>query len=206
MSQARTQDIIPESGLGPQNSQWRRWVERSITNLKLGFTAFKADIANSFKAVSSSMDLLSRQVRDMPVPNGFSINASGFLLEPDLGDPFYLMESSFTVPPNKTRMVITIMGNAFLVDTSSGGTGMYRAYIYLDTSEVSKTFGVNSKPVREPFGSYDRLVWSGIVADSRSGLTPGSDVDVALTLTTTAPSVFTYSNRCDLTATATFYN
>ena len=63
MLQAKTQDIIPESGLGPQNSQWRRWVETSITNLKLGFTAFKADIANSFKAVSSSMELLTKQVK-----------------------------------------------------------------------------------------------------------------------------------------------
>ena len=62
MLQAKTQDIIPESGLGPQNSQWRRWVERSITDLKRSLKAFRADIANSFKAVSSSMELLSRQV------------------------------------------------------------------------------------------------------------------------------------------------
>ena len=64
MLQAKTQDSIPESGLGPQNSQWRRWVETSITNMKRGLVAFKADIANSFKAISSSLELLSRQVLD----------------------------------------------------------------------------------------------------------------------------------------------
>ena len=65
MLQAKTQDIIPESGLGPQNSQWRRWVETSITNMKRGLVAFKADIANSFKAISSSLELLTKQVAQL---------------------------------------------------------------------------------------------------------------------------------------------
>ena len=108
MSQAKTQDIIPESGLGPQNSQWRRWVERSITNLKLGFTAFKADIANSFKAVSSSMELLSRQVlqnRSYLVFDSGAYNFSPYPAAPQTGGSV-----TFTATGSQVLVTLSLSG------------------------------------------------------------------------------------------------
>ena len=113
MLQAKTQDIIPESGLGPQNSQWRRWVERSITNLKLGFTAFKADIANSFKAVSSSMQLLSTQMLQ---------NKSYHVFESDLDDLFEPYAPDYGAPIEGGSVDFVATGTQLLCTLTAVGT------------------------------------------------------------------------------------
>ena len=113
MLQAKTQDIIPESGLGPQNSQWRRWVERSITNLKLGFTAFKADIANSFKAISSSLELLSRQVLQ---------NRSYYVFESDLDDLFEPYAPDYGAPIEGGSVDFVATGTQLLCTLTAVGT------------------------------------------------------------------------------------
>ena len=152
MLQAKTQDIIPESGLGPQNSQWRRWVETSITNLKLSLKAFRADIANSFKAVSSSMELLSRQVGGLDdavddindlIGSTISVATNTNTVSNYALDPIdsIKVDITFVVPSGYTKALVLASANSrgyntnsfyaaddnFLVDLSVDGTLGFRA-------------------------------------------------------------------------------
>ena len=153
MLQAKTQDIIPESGLGPQNSQWRRWVERSITDLKLGFTAFKADIANSFKAVSSSMDLLSRQVATTIVPAvGSDYSYTGTLTETFAT----LVSFTIPVPAGYTRAVV------YSSYTMNGSTDLDGYNVFFTQILIN---GVAGPPgVAVPLSTGGDLVYSSATA------------------------------------------
>ena len=120
MLQAKTQDIIPESGLGPQNSQWRRWVETSITNLKLSLKAFRADIANSFKAVSSSMQLLSTQVQLLSTQ--MLQNKSYYVFESDLDDLFEPYAPDYGAPIEGGSVDFVATGTQLLCTLTAVGT------------------------------------------------------------------------------------
>ena len=53
----------PNAGLGPQNEQWRQWVEGGVKGLDRRLEdKYGNDIANSLSAIQSSMRLLSNQV------------------------------------------------------------------------------------------------------------------------------------------------
>ena len=157
MSQAKTQDIIPESGLGPQNSQWRRWVETSITNMKRGFTAFKADIANSFKAVSSSMELLSTQMLQNRQYSIFDSGSKVFYGEPGaLYPPQDGGSVTFTATGATLLVTMSVTGDI----TQSGPSAAYWEY-------TVKVPGVlPAAPVYSGGGRAGNLIGGGFFSDS----------------------------------------
>ena len=168
MSQAKTQDIIPESGLGPQNSQWRRWVETSITNLKLGFTAFKADIANSFKAVSSSMDLLSRQVATTIVPATASASKTSFSITSSMSS---ILSLSVPVPDGYTTAAVY---SSYVLDAATETTESWD-FVFSEI-RVHGQVGARSLGEMLSYPSVFRGNVSAFGAFTLSGLSGGSVV------------------------------
>ena len=172
--------MIPESGLGPQNSQWRRWVETSITNMRRGLVAFKADIANSFKAISSSLELLSRQVLQ---------NRTYMISDADT----YTFSPYPTVPPppqDGGSVTFTSTGTQLLVNMSMSCTmttaanSFYWVYTVKIPGVLTPVLIFDSPRATNSMYYYDTVGGGGF---------PIRSVDRAVSFLITVPSPGTYT-------------
>ena len=200
MSQAKT-DIIPESGLGPQNGRWRQWVERSITGLQSGRGSSKNDTANSFKATNSSLQLLTKQIEALPIPRGFYVSTSNFGLSAGVKT----LQQSISVPTGKTKVVLTAIGNVQVLDRTSGGVTV--AYANL----TAPSFSWSSPQVyasKDAGASAVNNIITPALGFQQTGLTPGSSFTLYMNIDALNRSAFPVesSNFATITISAIFFD
>lgn len=195
-------DIIPESGLGPQNGRWRQWVERSIMGLKSGLSSSRSDTANSFKATNSSLELLTKQVAALPVPKGFYVKSTGFGLASIL-----YVQQSVPVPAGKTKVLFTAIGNVSVLDVTSGGVAVAQSTIEVNGSG----FLWSSPQITASKDAGASVVVNNItpaLGFQQDGLTPGGNFLVSLNVSATNPAAFPVraQNFATLTISAIFFD
>lgn len=196
-------DIIPEQALGNNNQPWRRWVESSIRAVRQQISTVTRDMTNSFSAISSSMRLLSEQVRSMPLPAGFYVRRQGFGLN---GGTIYL-DQVIPIPAGKTKVVLTAIGNVYVLDRTSGGLAVAQASIEASGSGFnwSTPFVYASK---DSGASVVANIITPALGFQQENLIPGGSFLVSMAISASSPPAFPVdaTNFGTLTVTAIFFD
>lgn len=190
-------DVIPNENLpaaamawGKDMTNWRRETQRQLD---------RNETQNTLSQLNASVQLLSRQVAALPVPQvqsstvtNWGVNgASGFLTKSSV---------TFIMPPGKTNVQLQATGGVGMLDTTSGGLAVASSRITIN--------GISSA-VFQASKDAGASVVNNIISPSFGGalvLAPGTLITVNLDVSATNPTAYPTSttNYAALTVLAIF--
>lgn len=194
--------VRPRSELPPPSQPWGRSVDERISSLERSVTLSNVNLANTILQLNSSVQLLSEQVSNLPLPVGYFAEQYGF----GLAGPIRVQQT-IIVPAGKTRVVFTAVGNVAAVDMTSGGVAVASAYI--EANGPGFIWSSPQVPASKDSGaSAVNNIISPVLGFEQGSLTPGSNFLVSMTITASNPSAFPPNafNFGTVALTAIFFN
>lgn len=187
-----------EAALGRNSQQWRRQVETAIDDIRRDLFRREQNDINANKSQNSTARLTGSNVRSLPVVQGFFKRLDGFGLSPSP-----VVKQELLVPPGKTKLVLTAIGNVSVLDMTSGGV----AVAYAQIAVGSRSSPLVSASKDSGASRVNNVIAPGFGIELRD-LTPNTPLEVTLTVTASNPSAFTSqsSNFATLTLTALFFD
>lgn len=112
-------DIFPPASLpGASSNQWRREVERRVTNTERSIYQAAQNQAGDNRSIASQIEALSATVRAIPIQASASGQNSGFALT---GAYTTIADAIVTVPEGKNFASILAIGTGAALDATTGG-------------------------------------------------------------------------------------
>jgi hypothetical protein len=197
-------DKLPDMGaLPPASMPWARAVSDLTRKNSDELRRLANDQSNTNSQLEASINLLTSQVVALPVPSGYFVRSQGF----GLNSGTVYVQQLIVVPPAKTKVVLTAIGNVYVLDKTSGGAAVAQASI--EASGPGFTWST-------PFVYASKDAGASVVANimtpalgfQQVGLTPGSSFMVAMALTASNPTAYPAdaTNYGTLTVTAIFFD
>jgi len=173
-----------KSSVSREVRPWVREVESRIQNLERDSERNNNAGDNANKGQNSTMAQLSEQIRALPIPVGQYQIETGFGLSTTV-----FVQTTIYVPPGKTKMTLTAIGNVAALDMTSGGAAVAQA-----TIEVNGSDFLWSSPVIPASKDAGASVVNNIITPAlgfqQGGLVPGNSFFVALSIFATNGTAF----------------
>jgi hypothetical protein len=194
--------VTPPMNLPLESAPWGRDKDLRIESLEREMARRASGEENSNKTQNATLQSLAAQIIALPVPAGYAAKRTGFSLAAAV-----YVDQVIPIPANKTRVVLTAIGNAQALDMTSGGAAV--AYASIDV--VGSGF-VWSTPVisasKDAGASVVNNILTPALGFEQGGLVPGQTFTVTLSLSASNPAAYTAQaqNFGTLTIAAIFYN
>lgn len=191
------------ANLSRESTPWGREIEQAIEEHDRELYRRGQGEENANKGQNSSMKRLAATVAALPVPTAYYQRADGF----SLAGPLYLQQTGIPIPPGKTKVALTAIGNVAALDTTSAGVAVARASI-----EVNGNGFVWTSPTMPASKDAGASAVNNIITPAlgfqQEGLVPGETFLVSLNVTATNGAAFptTASNFATLAITAIFFS
>jgi len=192
-------DVFPGRNLGA-GEEWGRTVEDNEVDLYQKFVALAQEVEGMNRGFASSLSDIAKQVQSLPQTRvGFG-RAGGF----GLNSGTVYVQFGITVPPNKNTVTMSIQGNVQVLDKTSGGLAVARAYIEVNGLGVTWTTDIASASKDAGASVVNNII--AVSTGFKAAVVPGNTLLVAMPITAT--NIFAYTpdalNYATLVATAFF--